>query len=113
MVTDPQRIRADVPGRVEGNPVFVYHGFFNPDREEVEELKARYRSGRVGDVEVKERLAAATNNFLEPIRQRRAGYASRPGLVEEILAAGNARMRAEAQETIRLVREATGLTHLP
>jgi len=113
MVTDPQRIRADVPGRVEGNPVFVYHEFFNPNREEVEELKARYRSGRVGDVEVKERLAAALNNFLEPIRQRRACYASHPELVEEILAAGNDRMRAEAQETIRLVREATGLTHLP
>lgn len=113
MVTDPQRIRADVPGRVEGNPVFIYHDFFNPDREEVENLKARYRSGKVGDVEVKERLSAALNNFLEPIRQRRAYYASRPGLVEEILAAGNSRMRAEAEETMRLVREATGLTSLP
>ncbi|MGB9776719.1 MAG: tryptophan--tRNA ligase [Anaerolineae bacterium] len=113
MVTDPQRIRADVPGRVEGNPVFIYHDFFNPNREEVEDLKARYRSGKVGDVEVKERLAAALNGFLEPIRERRACYEDRPGLVEEILAAGNERMRAEAEETMRLVREATGLTHLP
>lgn len=82
-------------------------------REEVEELKARCRSGRVGDVEVKERLAAVLNGFLEPIRQRRACYASPPGLVEEIRGTGNNCMRAKAQQTIRLIREATGLTHLP
>ncbi len=64
-------------------------------------------------MEVKERLAAALNGFLEPIRERRAHYASQPGMVEGILAAGNERMRAEAEETMRLVREATGLTHLP
>jgi len=49
MYTDPNRVRADVPGRVENNPVFIYHGIFNPDQNEVEELKARYRRGKVGD----------------------------------------------------------------
>ncbi|HIE38295.1 MAG TPA: tryptophan--tRNA ligase [Anaerolineales bacterium] len=113
MVTDPQRVRADIPGRVEGNPVFIYHDTFNPDREEVEDLKERYRRGRVGDVEVKEKLARALNTFLDPIRQRRADYAARPRLVAEVLAAGNERMRIEARETMVQVREAMGLMSLP
>ncbi|HTP27190.1 MAG TPA: tryptophan--tRNA ligase, partial [Anaeromyxobacteraceae bacterium] len=70
MYTDPNRIRADIPGTVEGNPVFIYHELFNPDTAEVEDLKARYRAGKVGDVEVKRKLAAALNAFLEPMRQR-------------------------------------------
>ena len=57
MYTDPKRVRADIPGTVEGNPVFVYHDAFNPDTAEVEDLKARYRAGKVGDVEVKTKLA--------------------------------------------------------
>jgi len=109
MYTDPKRIRADIPGTVEGNPVFIYHDIFNPDVDEVNDLKERYRRGRVGDVEVKRKLARALNNFLEPIRERRARYASEPGLVEEILDAGIHRMRREAQETMALVREAMGL----
>lgn len=112
MVTDPQRVRADIPGQVKGNPVFIYHDAFNPDREEVEDLKERYRAGRVGDVEVKERLARALNAFLDPIRQRRAHYEAQPRLVVEILATGNDRMRSEAQETMTRVREAMGLRSL-
>ena len=72
MYTDPNRIRADIPGTVEGNPVFLYHDAFNQDRDEVADLKERYRAGRVGDVEVKEKLAAAVNAFLDPMRERRA-----------------------------------------
>src|SRR3954469_16795088 len=53
MFTDPNRLRADTPGTVEGNPVFIYHDAFNTNAEEVNELKTRYREGRVGDVEVK------------------------------------------------------------
>ncbi len=109
MYTDPRRVRADVPGRVEGNPVFIYHDAFNPDRDEVEDLKKRYRRGKVGDAEVKEKLARAINGFLDPARERRAYYAARPGLVEEILRSGNRRMRRESEETMRLVREAMGM----
>ena len=112
MVTDPNRIRADVPGRVEGNPVFIYHDAFNDDEREVAELKERYRKGKVGDVEVKNKLARAINRFLDPIRERRARFARRPGLVKEILAAGNQRMREESEETMALVREAMGLPSL-
>ena len=106
MYTDPQRIRADVPGRVEGNPVFTYHEGFNLDREEVEDLKQLYRQGRVGDVAVKDRLARAINRFLDPIRERRAHYEAQPGLVEEILHSGIQRMRRESDETMFLVHEA-------
>ena len=109
MYTDPQRVRADVPGRVEGNPVFIYHEAFNPDRGEVSDLEARYRGGTVGDVEVKERLAQAINAFLEPIRERRAACEAQPGLIAEIVNGGNERMRRESNETMRLVREAMGM----
>jgi tryptophanyl-tRNA synthetase len=113
MYTDPKRVRADIPGTVEGNPVFAYHDAFNPDRAEVEDLKRRYREGRVGDVEVKASLARALNTFLEPIRQRRAAFARRPGQVEEILRSGTRRARHEAAETMAAVRQAMGLYHLP
>ena len=63
MYTDPKRISADVPGTVEGNPVFQYHDAFNPNKAEVADLKERYQAGKVGDVEVKEKLTVALNNF--------------------------------------------------
>lgn len=113
MYTDPNRVRADIPGRVEGNPVFIYHDIFNPNVEEVNDLKERYQLGKVGDVEVKKKLALAINNFFEPIRERRAYYESKPGMIEEILVAGTAKMRAEARETMALVRDAMGLYRLP
>ncbi len=109
MYTDPNRIRSDVPGRVEGNPVFIYHDAFNPDADEVCELKERYRQGAVGDVEVKERLARSINEFLEPMRQRRTRLGASPGLVEDILVAGTRRVRSLAQETMDQVYEAMGL----
>jgi len=109
MYTDPKRIRADIPGTVEGNPVFIYHDIFNPDREEVEDLKARYRQGRVGDVEVKEKLARALNAFLDPIRARREQFAHERGLVEEILYTGTLKMRQIADETLEAMKQAMGL----
>jgi tryptophanyl-tRNA synthetase len=109
MYTDPRRVRADIPGTVEGNPVFIYHDAFNPDVDEVNDLKERYRQGKVGDVEVKRKLARALNSFLDPIRERRAHYASRPDLVESILVEGTRRMQAEARYTMALVYEAMGL----
>ena len=112
MYTDPNRIRADIPGRVEGNPVFIYHDAFNPNVAEVADLKERYRQGKVGDVEVKKKLAIAINNFLEPIRQRRAELERNPRIVEEVLVAGSARARQEAAETLGLIKEAMGLNFI-
>jgi tryptophanyl-tRNA synthetase len=112
MYTDPTRLRATDPGHVEDNPVFLYHNVFNPDRAEVADLEERYRRGAVGDVEVKAKLAAALNAFLEPIRERRARFAAHMGLVRDALAAGTERARREAQTTMALVREALDLGYL-
>lgn len=112
MYTDPNRVRADIPGKVEGNPVFVYHDAFNPEKEEVEDLKTRYREGRVGDVEVKEKLARALNAFLDPIRERRASYASQRGLVERVIYEGTLRASDEAEDTLKAMRKAMGLATL-
>ena len=111
MYTDPNRVRSDIPGTVEGNPVFIYHDFFNPNKGEVEELKERYRQGKVGDVEVKEKLARAINNFLEPIREKRAYFLAHPMIPRDVLANGIRRMQAEAKQTMELVREKTGLSY--
>jgi tryptophanyl-tRNA synthetase len=110
MYTDPNRVRSDIPGRVEGNPVFIYHDTFNPNREEVADLKARYQAGRVGDVEVKEKLTAALNRFLDPLRERRAHYGAEKGLVEQIIYEGTLRAQKEGDETLSLMKKAMGLS---
>jgi len=109
MYTDPARVRADIPGRVDGNPVFIYHDAFNPDVDEVNDLKERYRQGKVGDVEVKRKLARAINTFLDPFREQRARYEATPGLVDDLLAQGTRRARAIAHETMEMVHDAMGL----
>ena len=109
MFTDPKRIHADIPGTVEGNPVFIYHRIFNEDRLEVEDLEERYRAGKVGDREVKEKLAGALNKFLNPFRERMAFYESKPGFVDEIIWNGTLKVRRIAEETIRRVREKMGI----
>ena len=111
MYTDPKRIRADIPGTVEGNPVFTYHDVFNPNAAEVEDLKARYRAGKVGDVEVKTKLADALNAYLAPIRERRAAVLARPEQLREILFEGSKRARAVANETMERVREAVKIVY--
>jgi tryptophanyl-tRNA synthetase len=111
MYTDPKRVRADVPGTVEGNPVFIYHDAFNPNVGEVEDLKARYREGKVGDVEVKKKLAAALNAYLEPLRVRRKELLARPETLREILFEGSRKARGVAQETMDRVRAAAKLKY--
>ena len=101
MYTDPKRVRADIPGTVEGNPVFTYHDAFNPNTAEVDDLKARYRAGKVGDVEVKTKLANALNAHLDPIRERRAAVLARPGPPEGDPVRGlEARARASRPKTM-------------
>jgi len=110
MYTDPKRVRADIPGTVDGNPVFTYHDAFNPNTAEVEDLKKRYREGRVGDVEVKEKLAKAINAFLSPVRERYAVYEADTGFVDAVIVAGTERMRMIARDTMKAVKKAMGLT---
>jgi tryptophanyl-tRNA synthetase len=111
MYTDPKRIRADIPGTVEGNPVFTYHDAFNPNKEEVDDLKARYRAGKVGDVEVKTKLATALNAYLEPIRERRAAVLAQPERLREMLFEGSKRARKSAAETMARVRDAMKISY--
>jgi tryptophanyl-tRNA synthetase len=111
MYTDPKRVRADIPGTVEGNPVFMYHDAFNPNREEVEDLKTRYRQGKVGDVEVKKKLAAAINRKLDPIRARRAAALARPGYLRDVLTEGSKKARETAAATMERVRAAVKLRY--
>ncbi|MBI5953357.1 MAG: tryptophan--tRNA ligase, partial [Chloroflexi bacterium] len=111
MYTDPKRLRATDPGTVEGNPIFIYHDAFNPSYAEVDDLKERYRQGKVGDVEVKQKLVVAINNFLEPFREKRAYFLAHPTIPRDVLADGIRRMQAEAKATMELVREKTGLSY--
>jgi tryptophanyl-tRNA synthetase len=113
MYTDPTRIRATDPGHVEGNPVFVYLDTFGAeaDNKQIDEYKNRYRTGQVGDIEVKKYLSQILNNFLEPIRNKRVEYEKNPQLVEQILKEGTAKARAEAQKTLAEVKEAMKLNY--
>jgi len=111
MYTDPKRVRADIPGTVEGNPVFMYHDAFNANVAEVDDLKTRYRAGKVGDVEVKTKLAAAVNGVLEPMRERRREIMSKPDRIREIALDGSRKARSIAQHTMERVRDAVKLRY--
>jgi tryptophanyl-tRNA synthetase len=111
MYTDPKRVRADIPGTVEGNPVFIYHDAFNPNTAEVDDLKTRYEAGKVGDVEVKQKLAKALDAALDPLRARRAEIAARPGYVRDMLHEGSRKARIVAVETMDRVRDAMKLRY--
>lgn len=110
MYTDPTRIHASDPGHVEGNPVFEYFEIFNPDREEVDDLKDKYRQGRIGDVQVKKRLVEVLNVYLEPIRRRRREYLSRPDDMLDILRSGTEFVSPIARATLKEVEEKMGIS---
>lgn len=109
MYTDPNRIRPDIPGRVEGNPVFAYLDAFGDNPRTINEFKSRYQAGTVGDVEVKTYLVEVLENLLAPMRERRERF-SEPGLVESLIMSGTERVRAEAVTTVRDMKSAMGLT---
>jgi tryptophanyl-tRNA synthetase len=109
MYTDPKRVHADIPGTVEGNPVFQYLDAFSTDTTLVDELKTRYRSGSVGDGEVKDRLYETLDAFLAPIREKRADLESDRGYVDQVLVDGTARMKELSFESMKQVRKAMGL----
>jgi tryptophanyl-tRNA synthetase len=104
MFTDPGHLRASDPGRVEGNVVFAYLDAFDPDRVEVEELKAHYRAGGLGDAPLKRRLEELLESLLAPIRERRSQLAEDPAAVEILLRTGTARTRESASGVLRDVR---------
>ncbi|OBQ62403.1 tryptophan--tRNA ligase [Mesorhizobium loti] len=109
MFTDPAHLRMTDPGSVEGNVVFTYLDAFDENRDELEELKAHYRRGGLGDVVLKRRLDARLQALLAPIRDRRADFAKRPDFVMDLVRAGTERAAALTQETLDEVRAALGL----
>ena len=109
MFTDPGHLRANDPGRVEGNVVFAYLDAFDPDPAAVEDLKTRYRSGGLGDMALKRRLEEVLEALLAPIRARRRDLGEDPGAIETLLREGTARTRTIAAGVLRDVREVFGL----
>lgn len=111
MFTDPSRLKPTDPGTVEGNPVFIYHDAFNPNKEEVEDLKSRYRAGTVGDVEVKQKLIVAINNMLEPMRGRRAELENNPEKIDAILRNGVNKGNEVSGDVLMKVKEAMKINY--
>ncbi|MDR0462860.1 MAG: tryptophan--tRNA ligase [Pseudomonadales bacterium] len=107
--TDPNRLKATDPGKVEGNTVFAYHDLLNEDKEEAAELKKRYQDGTVGDVEVKERLLEAHKKFFAKIRERKEYFESHPEEIERILQAGENKARKVAETNLAKVQKTVGL----
>jgi len=111
MYTDPTRLRASDPGHIENNPVFAHLDVFHQNKNELNDLKTRYKKGRVGDVEVKRLLAETLNNHLAPLRERRKEYISQPKRLMEILYSGTVKAKFEAQQTLEEVYGKMGLLH--
>ena len=111
MYTDPNHIRVEDPGQVEGNTVFTYLDVFAPNKEEVEEMKAHYTRGGLGDMKVKKYLNEVMQAELEPIRKRREEFAQNMDYVYKMLKDGSDRAREVAAQTLKEVREAIGLEY--
>ena len=109
MFTDPGHVRASDPGTVEGNVVFAHLDAFDPERDAVDELKAHYRRGGLGDMVVKRRLESILQELIAPIRERRREAAGDPGAVDAIVARGTARARETAATVLEDVRKVFGL----
>ena len=111
MYTDPNHIRIEDPGQVEGNPVFIYLDAFGEDKAKVQELKEHYKRGGLGDSTVKKYLLEVLQAFLEPIRNRRAEYAKEPKHVMQMLMQGTEQAEKTAARTLTEVREAMCLNY--
>ncbi|HBR70213.1 TPA: tryptophan--tRNA ligase [Candidatus Dependentiae bacterium] len=109
MFTDPDHVRVEDPGKIEGNMVFTYLDAFDPDKAEVEKLKAHYQKGGLGDVVVKKRLIEVLESFLKPIRERRAEFAKDKEQVMQILKEGTEKARSVAAQTLSEVKKAMKL----
>ena len=109
MYTDPNHLRIEDPGQVEGNIVFTYLDAFDPNKEEVEELKAHYRRGGLGDGTVKKRLEGVLKELITPIRERREELAKDPDYIMDVLRQGTDKCRDITQQTLDEVKDGLGL----
>ncbi|WP_025728741.1 tryptophan--tRNA ligase [Atopobacter phocae] len=111
MYTDPNHIRVEDPGQIEGNMVFAYLDIFAPNNPVVADMKEHYQRGGLGDVKVKRFLMEVLEETLAPIRERRAVFASDPAQIYRMLEEGSEKARLVAQNTLDEVRDAMGLNY--
>ena len=111
MYTDPDHIRVEDPGKIEGNVVFAYLDVFAKDKQKVEEMKAHYQKGGLGDVTVKMYLVEVLDEILKPIREKREELAKNPEEVYKMLAIGSEKARAKAQETLEEIKDAMQINY--
>jgi len=111
MYTDPDHVRVEDPGKIEGNVVFTYLDAFDPDKAKVQELKDHYQKGGLGDVKVKRYLIDVLNNMLDPIRARRKELEKDPDAVMDIALQGSEKVREIAMQTMKEVKAAICLNY--
>lgn len=111
MYTDPNHIRVEDPGKVEGNTVFTYLDVFSSDKEKVAQMKEQYTKGGLGDMKVKKYLNEVLQAELEPIRNRRLEFEKNKDYVYKMLKDGSDKAREVAAATLKEVREAIGLEY--
>ncbi|WP_292937775.1 tryptophan--tRNA ligase [Noviherbaspirillum sp.] len=111
MYTDPQHLRVDDPGQIEGNVVFAFLDAFDTEPATLEELKAHYRRGGLADSVLKRRLNDHLQALLEPIRQRRQQFSMDRGEVLNILRQGTEKARQVSGQTMSEVKAALGLNY--
>lgn len=109
MYTDPNHLRIEDPGQVEGNIVFTYLDAFDSNKDEVEELKAHYRRGGLGDGTVKKRLESVLKELITPIRERREELAKDPDYIMDVLREGTEKCKNITQQTLDEVKDGLGL----
>ena len=109
MFTDPDHLRVDDPGQVEGNVVFTYLDAFDEDRTALEELKAQYRRGGIGDSKIKRRLDDILQALIGPTRERRTQLAKDLAYVLDVIRRGTEKARSRTETTKREVVEGLGL----
>ncbi|QDK39291.1 tryptophan--tRNA ligase [Bdellovibrio sp. NC01] len=111
MYTDPNHLKVSDPGTVEGNVVFSFLDVFDANQTEVEELKAHYRRGGLGDGVLKKRLVEILEALIAPMRQRREQYQKDPAFVKDLLRNGTNNARQVAATTLLEVRSAMGIVY--
>ena len=111
MFTDPNHLRVEDKGQVEGNTVFTYLDAFDDNKDYVAELKEHYTRGGLGDVKIKRYLLDVLEAKFAPIRERRAHYAADPASVMRMLKAGTEVAKAIAAQTLDEVRRAIGVSY--
>ena len=120
MYTDPDHIKISDPGKIEANTVFTYLDVFSnpkhftkymPEYENLDQLKAHYRQGGLGDVKIKKFLTYVLEEELEPIRQRRAYYEKNLPMVMKILKSGCEKAEIKAQQTLEKVRKSMKINY--